>query len=157
MKSSSRKHYLDNLKWMILLILIPFHTAQAYNVWGEPNYVFIDGNRIISGIIVFFSPFFMPLLFVIAGISTKYALKKRTNKEYIFERIKKLLIPSLFGIIFLIPVMTYCADILNCSYSGSFFKHYSIFFTKYTDLTGADGGFSVGQFWFIFIILFGSL
>ena len=100
-KSSSRKHYLDNLKWMILLILIPYHAAQAYNVWGEPNYVFIDGNRIISGIIVFFSPFFMPLIFVLAGISTKYALKKRTNKEYIFERIKKLLIPSLFGIIFL--------------------------------------------------------
>lgn len=27
-----------------------------------------------------------------------------------------------------------------------------MFFTKYTDLIGADGGFSVGQFWFVFYL-----
>ncbi len=149
MNPNIRKHYIDNLRWIILLILIPYHTAMAWNVWGEPNYIFFEGNRWISSIIVFFSPYFMPLLFVLAGISTKLALQKRTSREYLIERVKRLLIPFLFGTIIFMPIMSYIGDKFNCSYSGGFFQHYTVFFTKYTDLTGADGGFSVGQFWFI--------
>ncbi|MBP3414112.1 MAG: acyltransferase [Clostridia bacterium] len=149
MTSNIRKHYLDNLKWIILLILIPYHTAMAWNVWGEPNYIFFEGNRAISSIVVFFSPYFMPLLFVLAGIGTKFALKKRTGKEYIAERVKRLLVPMLFGTIVLMPILCYIGDKFNYSYNVGFFRHYAVFFTKYTDLTGADGGFSFGQFWFL--------
>jgi len=149
MTARARKHYIDNLRWMILLILIPYHAAQAWNTWGEPNYVFFEGNHVISSIIVFFSPFFMPLLFVLAGISTKYALQKRTAGEYLIERVKRLLVPLLFGTIGLMPIMCYIGDKFNYSYNEGFLKHYAVFFTKYTDLTGADGGFSFGQFWFL--------
>ncbi len=152
-----RKHYIDNLRWIILLILIPYHTAQAWNTWGEPNYIFIEGNRLISSIIVFFSPYFMPLLFLLAGISTKYALQKRTSKEYLAERVKRLLVPFMFGTIAFMPLMSYIGDKFNYSYNEGFLKHYVVFFTKYTDLTGADGGFSVGQFWFLLYLLIISI
>lgn len=56
---------------------------MAWNTWGEPNYIYFEGNRLISSSIVFFSPYFMPLLFLLAGISTRFALQKRTYKEYI--------------------------------------------------------------------------
>lgn len=144
-----RKYYIDNLRWLILLVLIPYHIAQAWNTWNEPNYIFFEGNRFISSIIVFFSPYFMPLLFLLAGISTRYALKKKTGREYLAERVKRLVIPLLFGTIVLMPVMTYIADLFHNSYSGGFIQHYAVFFTKFTDLIGADGGFSFGQFWFI--------
>ena len=149
-----RKHYIDNLRWIILLILIPYHTSQAWNTWGEPNYIFIEGNPLISSIIVFFSPYFMPLLFVLSGMSTVYALQKRTYKEYFCERVKRLLVPFLLGTIVLMPVMSYIGDKFNYSYNEGFLKHYIIFFTKWTDLTGADGGFSVGQ---LFLIIDGFL
>ena len=148
-----RKYYIDNLRWIILLVLIPYHTAQAWNTWGEPNYIFYEGNKPISSIIVFFSPYFMPLLFLLAGMSTKYALQKRTVREYLNDRVKRLLIPLLFGTIILMPIMTYIADIFNYSYSGGFVEHYGVFFTKFTDLIGADGGFSFGQFWFLLYLL----
>lgn len=144
-----RRHYIDNLRWMILLVLIPYHAAMAWNVWGEPNYITLEGSRVLSSFIVFFSPFFMPLLFVLAGISTRFALQKRTCGEYIAERSKRLLVPLLFGTVVLMPVMAYLADRFNCSYSGGFLAHYAVFFTKFTDLIGADGGFSFGQFWFL--------
>lgn len=91
----------------------------------------------------------MPILFLLAGMSTNFALRKRTVGQYISERCKRLLLPFLFGTVLLLPIMTYIADVFNCGYSGNFFLHYRIFFTKFTDLTGADGGFSVGQFWFL--------
>lgn len=148
-----RKHYIDNLRWMILLILIPYHTAMAWNVWSEPYYVSFEGSRLISSIIVFFSPYFMPLLFVLAGISTRLALKKRTYKEYLIERGTKLFIPLVFGTIAFVPIMSYIGDKFNYSYNGGFFKHYAVFFTKCTDMTGSDGGFSLGQFWFLLYLL----
>lgn len=144
-----RKQYIDNLRWISILLLIPYHAAMAWNVWKEPNYIFFSGSKIISSIVVFFSPYFMPLLFLLAGISTKYALNKRTYKQYLIERAKRLLVPLLFGTLAFMPVMTYIADKFNCGYNGNFFEHYSVFFTKFTDLTGADGGFSFGQFWFL--------
>ena len=153
MSLNMRKHYIDNLRWIILLILIPYHAAMAWNSWGEPNYIYFENNRVISSIIVFFGPYFMPLLFVLSGVSTKFALRKRTNKEYLIERVKRLFIPLLFGTIVLMPIMTYMADKFNCSYNGGLLKHYAIFFTKYTDLIGADGGFSFGQFWFLLYLL----
>ena len=139
MEQNTRKHYIDNLRWLTILILIPYHTAMAWNVWGEPNYIFFEGNKIISSIIVFFSPHFMPLLFVLAGISAKFALQKRTNKEFLAERTKKLLIPCFFGTIALMPIMTFLADCFNFSYSGGFLEHYGVFFTKYTDFIRAEG------------------
>lgn len=144
-----RKIYIDNLRTFTVLLLIPYHAAMAWNVWGEPNYIFFEGNKILSSIIVLLSPYFMPILFLLAGISTNYALCKRNIKQYISERARKLLIPFVLGTFLLMPPMAYIADVFNCGYSGNFFEHYRVFFTRFTDLTGADGGFSVGQFWFI--------
>lgn len=152
-----RNYYIDNLRWILILFLIPYHAAMAWNVWGEPNYIWFEGDKIISSIVVFLSPYFMPLMFLIAGISTKFALRKRTIRQYVSERFKKLLIPFVFGTIWIMPLMTYIADKFNYGYQGSFFQHYAVFFTRFTDLTGADGGFSVGQFWFVLYLFLISI
>lgn len=152
-----RNHYLDNLRSILILLLIPYHTAMAWNVWGEPNYIYFEGNAIISSVVVFFSPFLMPSVFLIAGICSKYSLEKRGREQYLIERVKRLLVPLVFGTLIIMPVMTYLADRFNCSYEGSYFEHYSVFFGKFTDLTGADGGFSFGQFWFLLYLMVISL
>ena len=152
-----RKHYIDNLRWMVILLLIPYHAAQAWNTWGEANYLNFEGNKVPSSFITFFSAFIMPLLFLLAGVSTRYALKKRTYGQYITERVKRLVVPLAFGVLVLVPPMTYIADRYNCGYEGGFFEHYGVFFTKFTDLTGGDGGFSFGQFWFLLYLFVISL
>lgn len=152
-----RKYYIDNLKSIIIFLLIPYHAAMAWNTWGEPNYIYFEGNKLLSSIIVFLSPYFMPILFLMAGIGTSFALQKRTTVQYVLERCKRLLIPFAFGTLLLMPAMTYLADTFNCGYEGDLIRHYRIFFTKFTDLTGADGGFSVGQFWFIVYLFVISL
>ena len=152
-----RKHFIDNLRWIDVFLLIPYHAAQAFNTWGEQNYILFEPNKIISSFIVFFSPFFMPLLFLLAGMSTRYALKKRTYGQYIIERVKRLIVPFVFGTLVLCPVLAYIGDVTNYAYEGNFFGHYKVFFTKWTDLSGFDGGFNVGQFWFLFFLFIISL
>lgn len=152
-----RKYYIDNLRWITILLLIPYHAAMAWNIWGEPNYIYFKGDAIISSIVVFLSPYFMPLMFLLAGISAKFALQKRTAGQYVLERFKKLMIPFVFGTTLIMPLMAYIADKFNYGYQGNLFQHYAIFFTRFTDLTGSDGGFSVGHFWFILYLFLISL
>ena len=36
MTITTRKHYIDNLRWIMILMLIPYHAAMAWNTWGDP-------------------------------------------------------------------------------------------------------------------------
>ncbi len=77
-----RKHYIDNLKWMLILVLIPYHVGMSFNSWDEPNYIMLDSDKLISSFLVFFSPWFMPLLFLLAGTNTSYSIQKRGTTTY---------------------------------------------------------------------------
>lgn len=147
--SAKRKAYIDNLRLFCILLLFPYHAAMAWNAWGEANYILFGANTAISSFVAAVSPWYMPLLFVLAGVSMKYSLKRRSYRQFIRERCHKLLLPLLSGTLFVMPIMAYFADRWNGGYQGSYFSHYPIFFSKWTDLTGYDGGFGIGHLWFL--------
>lgn len=151
-----RKHYIDNLRSFCILLLFPYHTAMVFNNFGS-FYVHGEIVNSFSYFIHVVSVWFMPLLFVLAGISSAYALKRRTAKEYIKERIFKLFIPFAFGLMLLVPAQTYIAEKFHNEYQGGFFEQYSLFFTKQTDLTGYHGGFTPAHLWFLLYLLVISL
>ena len=152
-----RKYYIDNLRSMAVILLFPYHVFMIYNNWGENFYIKGVSNIYLSNFIVLVWPWFMPLLFVLAGISTAYALEKRTIIEYIKERVLRLFIPVVFGILITIPSMSFIADRFHNRYVGNYFQHYIIFFTKITDLSGYDGGFTPGHLWFILYLFIISI
>ena len=152
-----RKYYIDNLRVFCILLLIPYHTAMIFNDFGEAFYIH---GQIVEGLAVpmgFLTPWWMSLLFTISGISVAFALKRRSIKEFFMERVKKLLIPLLVGIMLIIPVQSYNADVFWNGYKGNYFAHYAVYFTKFTDLTGYDGGFTPGHLWFILFLFIVSV
>ncbi|MFT3983799.1 MAG: acyltransferase [Lachnospiraceae bacterium] len=154
---TERKYYIDNLRWACILLLIPFHTAMAWNCWGEGNYIWFYKNRILSSFIVFISPWYMALLFVLAGISARLALRKKTYGCFIRERIRKLLLPLIAGMCTAVALMAYYADKFHNGYQGSFLSHYSIFFTRLTAFNGYDGGWTPGHLWFLLYLFIISM
>ena len=40
-----RINYIDNLRTIMIFLLIPYHLAMAYNIWSEPNYIFLKKIR----------------------------------------------------------------------------------------------------------------
>jgi len=147
-----RKYYLDNLRIIAIFLLFPFHTLMIWNDFGSKFYIWENGNKFLSSIIVLINPWFMPLLFVIAGISAKFSLEKRTEKQFLIERTKKLFIPFLIGLIFLVPIQTFFARKWFFDYKGNFFDNLKYFFTHFTDFSGYDGCFSPSHFWFILFL-----
>lgn len=96
-----RKFYLDNIRWATVILVLIYHVFYMFNgvgiLGGIPGAANISAFDWIAGIIY---PWFMVLLFVIAGMSARYALQNRTEKQFIKERTVKLLIPSTLGLFF---------------------------------------------------------
>jgi len=130
---------------------------MIYNSFGENFYV--KGQDIVAttAFIIATNDWFMPLLFAVAGVSSAYALQKRKSAEYIKERVYKLLIPFISGLLIIIPTQTYYAERFHNNYSGGYFYQYILFFTKETDLSGYTGGFTPGHLWFILYLFLISL
>ena len=152
-----RKYYLDNLRSFTILLLFPVHTFMIWNDFGLKFYVWGGDNRIISTLIVLINPWFMPLLFVIAGVSAGYSLEKRSIKEFCMERVNKLFVPFVAGTVLLVPIQTFYARKFFFGYEGGILENLKYFFTHVTDFTGYDGGFTPGQLWFILFLFVISL
>lgn len=152
-----RKHYLDNLRTIMILLLFPVHTFMIWNNYGSKFYVWGGESKLLSSLIVLVNPWFMAILFVIAGMCAKYSLEKRSTKIFFKERIFKLLIPFLSGMLLLVPFQTLYARKFFFGYTGNIFEHLKYFFTHITDLSGYDGGLTPGHLWFILFLFIISL
>jgi surface polysaccharide O-acyltransferase-like enzyme len=122
-----------------------YTASDPFYIEGDPN-IFADFFISITSI------WFMNLLFVLAGMSTALSLEKRSIKQYTSERVKKLLLPFIFGVLLTIPIQTYFAERFHNGYEGGFFEQYRIFFTKITDLTGYRGGLTPAHLWFLLFL-----
>lgn len=146
-----REHYIDNLRSLSILLLFPVHTFMIWNDFGSGFYIWLGGNRVLSTLIVLVNPWFMPLLFVLAGMSARYALEKRTVKEFVIQRIWKLLVPFVGGMIFLVPFQTLYARKFFCHYEGGVLENWKYFFLIFlisVAMTGPLHRDSYGLFYF---------
>lgn len=97
---ADRQHYLDNIRWGTVVLVLIYHVFYLYNTVGVPFPVAEDaGIRAFDTFSYIVYPWFMVILFLIAGISARYALQKRTNREFLKDKVTKLLIPSTLGLL----------------------------------------------------------
>jgi glucan biosynthesis protein C len=154
-----RRHDIDWLRLLAVLLLFPFHTARIFDIWEE-FYVKNDlTSRLLSYIIAYLDPWHMSLFFLLAGASTWFALRFRSGGTYTRERVKRLLVPFIFGVLVIVPPQSYLGLRNHSNYAGSFLRWYPNFF----QLISADvdgyflGGHTWGHLWFIIHLLLYSL
>ncbi len=108
-----RLPYIDNIRWLMIVLVIVIHSNVIYGPIGQffgyqDRANSGDGSDVVFSLIsVFIQAFFMGLLFLIAGYFVPNALERKGEKRFIWERFKRLGIPSLIFIIFLAPLITY--------------------------------------------------
>lgn len=95
---NDRKHYLDNIRWITLCIVILYHVFYIFNSSGVISNIGVTGIKELDCFCVFTYPWIMCILFVVSGVATKYSLKNKTNKEFIKDRARRILVPSIIGI-----------------------------------------------------------
>jgi len=103
-----RKHWIDNLRWVTVLLVLLYHVIYFYNNKGVFGGIggFGDGPQYQDTLMYILYPWFMPLLFLLAGISARYSLCCRgvlpctpSPKEWFRSRTRKLLVPATIGLL----------------------------------------------------------
>ncbi len=114
-----RKNYLDNIRWITVVLVMFYHVIYIYNSQGVLKNTAACGYPALDRILYFLYPWFMVLLFIVAGISAKYSLQKRSGKEFIKERAARLLVPSFVIPIVIGWVVGYITDLDNDMFMGA--------------------------------------
>lgn len=156
-KRQTRKYYIDWLRNFVIILLIPFHTARIFDYW-EPNYV--KSSQLswgLSWFLVVISFWFMPVMFWLAGSSSWYALEFRSGSRYLKERVRRLLIPLIFGVIVIVPPQGYLAKLSNPDYNKNYLQFLAEYYRDFSDLSGYFGTFTPGHLWFILYLFLFSL
>jgi peptidoglycan/LPS O-acetylase OafA/YrhL len=152
-----RRYDIDALRIYAVILLIIFHTAMLF-AFGTPYFIQNADLSVEMLIFVFVvNIFHMPLFFFLAGMSTSYSLNFRTGKEYLKERLRRILIPLILGILIVIPPIVYferrawwSATRYNSeNFNGTFIEFYPLFFEI--------GTFDYYHLWFIAYLFIFSL
>ena len=112
-----RMPYLDNLRWAAVLLVVAYHVCYLFNGVGVLGAV--PGARSLAAgdaLLYAVYPWFMVLLFVIAGICARRALGRRSGRDFLRERTRKLLVPSTIGVV----VFQWVTGLLNLASAGAF-------------------------------------
>lgn len=149
----ARRPDIDWLRAIAVLLLVPFHASLIF--CGAGGFHISTGEdyqplMYFAGIL---SQWHMPLLFVISGVSTWFALNVRTPGRYATERVKRLLVPLVFGTLVIIPPQVYLERISRGQFDGSYLSFYPHFFEG----VYPSGNFSYHHLWFVAYLLVFSL
>jgi len=103
---SERKYFIDWLRVIAIWILIMYHIVGMFQEIASRFY-FIQSPQLLKVLLVpisIFNVFRIPLLFFVSGMGIYFSLQRRTWKQLLGERIKRILIPFIFGFFFIVPI-----------------------------------------------------
>ncbi len=134
----ARRHDIDWVRVLGMLMVFLFHCARFFDQedWHAKNNQLSFGMTVFVGVV---SQWIMPLFFVLSGMSSCYALSYLRAGRYLWARVKRLVVPLMFGIFTQIPLQVYIERVSHGQFSGSFFE----FFPHYFDgFYGFGGNFA---------------
>ncbi len=148
-----RRHDLDWLRVLVFALLILYHVGMFFVPWG----FHIKNNQTYKWLIYpmwFLNQWRLPILFIISGMGTFYALQKRNSLQFALERIKRLLIPLVFGMLVIIPPQVYIERLAKNQFVGNYFNFWP---SKAFDGVYPEGNLSWHHLWFLPYLLLFSL
>ena len=155
-----RRHELDALRILAVLALLLYHASRPFDteVWHVKNLERSLGLELFGNLL---TPWRLPLLFMISGLGTYYALGFRSAWLYARERLGRLLLPLAFGMVVVITPQVYVERISvgmpDRMSPRDFHGSYLDFYPHYFEGVYPGGNFSWHHLWFLAYLLTFSL
>lgn len=146
---NERQFYIDWIRIFLIFSVFLYHVGMIFNGWGWhiKNDIRIDA---LNPIMSMLHAWRMPLLFLVSGAGTRFALGIRQKGAYAAERTKRLFLPLLIGMFTLVPVQVYIERVANYPNLFNFYLH--LFEGSYP-----QGNFSWHHLWFLVYLYFISM
>ena len=112
-----RKTYLDNIRWITVVLVVIYHVIYMFNGIETAGVLgpFADVQPQDAFQYMVY-PWFMLLLFVVSGMCARFSLNNHTEREFLRARTRKLLVPSTIGLL----VFQWILGYYNMCISGAF-------------------------------------
>jgi glucans biosynthesis protein C len=147
---------------LVVVGLVFFHTAVIFGA-GEFPVKADTENPVATVFLGFGGTWGMPLLFLISGMGIWYSLRFRDPGVFARERLRRLGVPLLVGLLTLVPLQVYLG-LRRAGDPSSWGQFYARFWEVRPSLnvpfvlTAAPGGvFETGHLWFLVCLLAFSL
>ncbi|MBO5154130.1 MAG: acyltransferase [Eubacterium sp.] len=112
-----RKHYVDNIRWITVLLVVLYHVIYMYNSVLTASVIGpFQEVQCQDALQYVLYPWFMVILFVVSGMSSRYYLEQHSIREFLASRTRKLLVPSTIGLF----VFQWMLGYLNMAMGGAF-------------------------------------
>lgn len=139
---TDRKYYIDWLRIALIISVFFFHLISIFSPYkwhinSENSYDFL------RPIIWWLAIWRMPLLFLVSGVGTFYAIGQKSIGQYVMERSRRLLIPLVIGCFTIVPFMVYLERIDQYTSLWQYFPH------MFDGGAYPKGNFSWHHLWFI--------
>jgi hypothetical protein len=154
------------MRALVVAGLVVFHSAMVFAMGTS---WFVNDPRPSIGFSVFLlwgSLWGMPLLFLVSGMGARYAMRSRAARAFAAERLARLAIPFLTGLVLLVPPMFYLRQLAQ----PGFHQPYGRFWLSFLNVpaiargllpqgnwTSAGVGFDPAHLWFLYVLLVFSL
>lgn len=104
--TTERRHDIDWLRVIAIGLLLIYHIAVIFQPWAM-FIGFIRSDELMESLwkpMTMLNVWRIPLLFYISGMGVCFAIRKRTWRELLLERSRRILIPFVFGIVAIAPL-----------------------------------------------------
>jgi len=153
-----RRYDIDWIRVMVFDILIFWHIGLFFVSWdGLVTWDLPIKNNVqvswLSIPMLFIRQWRLPILFVVSGIGSRFALSTKSGAKYTKERMIRLFIPFVAGIFIVIPPQIYVERLSQGTIDLSYIEFYPTFFTGIYPV----GNFSWQHLWFLPYLLIMSV
>ena len=148
----------DYLRSFAVVLVLFHHAIIAYTTFASINFEnpiassspIVNNQRwpIFDLFVVYNETYFMPLLFFISGLFIWKSLARKDSRKFFAGRLKRLGIPFIFGVVFLVPLFYYPALLQIGQIQGIS----SNYWTFWLELIKSCFG-TAGPLWFIWLLL----
>lgn len=137
-ETSIRRYDLDWLRVLAILTIFVFHCGRFFDTdgWHVKNPIRHEAVQVWTG---FLASWLMPLIFVISGASTFYALSSKAAARFVRDRALRLLVPLIVGIFTHVSLQVYLERVSSSKFKGSFLDFYPHYFEGFY---GSGGNFA---------------
>lgn len=104
---ATRRHDVDWLRTLAIGLLVVFHVLLSFQSWAAAT-GFPQNDQLLEEFVPFISMLAVwriPLLFLISGMGLRFAMERRDWKQLLQDRTLRILVPYLFGIAVLGPLL----------------------------------------------------
>lgn len=103
---STRRYDIDWLRVIAIGLLLLYHVAIGFQPWGI-MLGFITNKQSWATLwipMTMLNIWRIPLVFFVSGMGVYFSMQNRNWKQLLQERVRRILIPFLFGIFFIVPL-----------------------------------------------------